>query len=61
MSADYGVSFFDEYPDSPATTAYLDIIDRAFHHIFWILSATVVYRDHRGSRAIEQPAISGIS
>ncbi|GLB41803.1 putative component of the cytosolic iron-sulfur (Fe S) protein assembly (CIA) machinery [Lyophyllum shimeji] len=27
-SADYGVSFLDEYPDSPATTAYLDIIDR---------------------------------
>ena len=28
-SADYGVSFLDEYPDSPATAAYLDIIDRA--------------------------------
>ncbi|KAF8909400.1 P-loop containing nucleoside triphosphate hydrolase protein [Gymnopilus junonius] len=28
MSADYGVSFLDEYPDSPATTAYLDIIDK---------------------------------
>lgn len=27
-SADEGVSFLDEYPDSPATTAYLDIIDR---------------------------------
>ncbi|THH18056.1 hypothetical protein EW146_g2856 [Bondarzewia mesenterica] len=27
-SADYGVSFLDEYPDSPATTAYLEIIDR---------------------------------
>ncbi|EEB88816.1 hypothetical protein MPER_13166 [Moniliophthora perniciosa FA553] len=27
-SADYGVSFLDEHPDSPATTAYLDIIDR---------------------------------
>ncbi|KAJ1306598.1 hypothetical protein OPQ81_007597 [Rhizoctonia solani] len=27
-SADYGVSFLDEYPDSPATQAYLDIIDR---------------------------------
>ncbi|KAI0057233.1 P-loop containing nucleoside triphosphate hydrolase protein [Artomyces pyxidatus] len=27
-SADYGVSFLDEYPDSPATTAYLDIIHR---------------------------------
>lgn len=31
-SADYGVSFIDEYPDSPATTAYLDIIDRALFH-----------------------------
>ncbi|KAG7444308.1 P-loop containing nucleoside triphosphate hydrolase protein [Guyanagaster necrorhizus] len=27
-SADHGLSFIDEYPDSPATTAYLDIIDR---------------------------------
>ncbi|KAF7318000.1 Cytosolic Fe-S cluster assembly factor NBP35 [Mycena kentingensis (nom. inval.)] len=27
-SADYGVSFIDEYPDSPASIAYLDIIDR---------------------------------
>ncbi|KAJ3964934.1 P-loop containing nucleoside triphosphate hydrolase protein [Lentinula raphanica] len=27
-SADYGVCFLDEYPDSPASTAYLDIIDR---------------------------------
>ncbi|KAG8830610.1 cytosolic Fe-S cluster assembly factor nbp35 [Serendipita sp. 399] len=27
-SADYGVSFLDEYPDSPATTAFLDIIER---------------------------------
>lgn len=26
-SADYGVSFLDEYPDSPASTAYLNIID----------------------------------
>ena len=26
-SADYGVSFLDEYPDSPASVAYLDIID----------------------------------
>jgi Mrp family chromosome partitioning ATPase len=27
-SADYGVSFLDEYPDSPASYAYLDIIDK---------------------------------
>ncbi|KAF8919568.1 P-loop containing nucleoside triphosphate hydrolase protein [Mucidula mucida] len=27
-SADFGISFIDEYPDSPATAAYLDIIDR---------------------------------
>ena len=27
-SADYGVSFLDEYPDSPATQAYLSIVDR---------------------------------
>ncbi|KAF8347690.1 P-loop containing nucleoside triphosphate hydrolase protein [Amanita rubescens] len=27
-SADFGVSFIDEYPDSPATTAYLNIIER---------------------------------
>ena len=55
MSAEYGVSFLDEYPDSPATTAYLDIIDRTFQHIFWILFVIVVSRYHRGSRAIEQP------
>jgi len=29
-SADYGISFLDEYPDSPATTAYLQIIDSEF-------------------------------
>jgi len=27
-SADYGLSFLDEYPDSPATLAYLDIIKK---------------------------------
>lgn len=27
-SADYGVSFLEEYPDSPGTTAYLNIIER---------------------------------
>ncbi|KAN0130864.1 P-loop containing nucleoside triphosphate hydrolase protein [Lactarius tabidus] len=27
-SADYGVSFLEEYPDSPGTTAYLSIIER---------------------------------
>lgn len=27
-SCDLGVSFTDEYPDSPATQAYLDVIDR---------------------------------
>ncbi|KAG1760126.1 P-loop containing nucleoside triphosphate hydrolase protein [Suillus occidentalis] len=27
-SADYGVSFLDEYPDSPASDAYLNIIDK---------------------------------
>lgn len=34
-SADYGISFLDEYPDSPATTAYLDIVDRTFFSLFW--------------------------
>lgn len=28
MSCDNGLSFLDEYPDSPATTAYLDIVQR---------------------------------
>jgi Mrp family chromosome partitioning ATPase len=32
-SADFGVSFIDEYPDSPATTAYLNIIERKLMHI----------------------------
>ena len=27
-SADFGVSFLDEYPESPASEAYLSIIDR---------------------------------
>ena len=27
---DYGLNFVDEYPDSPASTAYLDIIRRKF-------------------------------
>lgn len=27
-SCDYGTSFIDEYPESPATEAYLDIVDR---------------------------------
>ncbi|KAJ3874579.1 P-loop containing nucleoside triphosphate hydrolase protein [Lentinula edodes] len=39
-SADYGVSFLDEYPDSPATTAYLDIIGR---ELLVTLSISVVY------------------
>lgn len=30
-SCDLGVSFTDEYPDSPATKAYLDVIDRIHH------------------------------
>lgn len=31
-SADYGVSFLDEYPESPASIAYLDIIDSESLH-----------------------------
>jgi hypothetical protein len=30
MTCDRGLSFLDEYPDSPATVAYLDIVDREF-------------------------------
>ena len=29
-SADYGVSFLDEFPDSPASVAYMSIIQRTF-------------------------------
>ena len=36
-SADFGLSFLDEYPDSPATTAYLDIIKRTC--LFSIMAA----------------------
>ena len=38
-SADYGISFLDEYPDSPATTAFLDIIDSTSIHDFssWLM------------------------
>ena len=39
-SADYGVSFLDEYPDSPATSAYLGIIDRTFFFFFFLWYAT---------------------
>ncbi|TIB86865.1 cytosolic Fe-S cluster assembly factor nubp1-A [Wallemia mellicola] len=28
QSADFGLNFLEEYPDSPATTAYLEIIDK---------------------------------
>lgn len=28
MTCDKGLSFLDEFPDSPATVAYLDIVDR---------------------------------
>jgi hypothetical protein len=28
MTCDQGLSFLDEWPDSPATTAYLDIVQR---------------------------------
>ena len=31
-SSDYGLSFLDEYPDSPATAAYLDIIKSKLNH-----------------------------
>jgi len=41
-SADYGISFLDEYPDSPATHSYLDIIDSA-HHEFSVHSYIMVY------------------
>lgn len=33
-SADYGISFLDEYPDSPASLAYMMIIDSMFKHIY---------------------------
>jgi Mrp family chromosome partitioning ATPase len=37
-SADFGVSFLDEFPDSPASTAYLDIIDRELLACLYSLS-----------------------
>jgi hypothetical protein len=30
MTCDKGLSFLDEYPDSPATQAYLDIVQREY-------------------------------
>lgn len=39
-SADYGVSFLDEYPDSPASTAYLDIIDSMYRPFFVVVHHT---------------------
>ncbi len=32
MTCDKGLSFLDEYPDSPATHAYLDIVQRECHY-----------------------------
>ena len=47
MSADRGVSFLDEYPDSSATTAYLDIIDSesALLFDFYFLFPEVLYSE----------------
>lgn len=49
-SADYGVSFLDEYPDSPATTAYLDIIDRepTASALPFLNNSQSRYQDHPG-------------
>ena len=42
-SADFGVSFLDEYPDSPATAAYLDIIDSKHKVSFLQIVSYFVY------------------
>jgi Mrp family chromosome partitioning ATPase len=44
-SADFGVSFLDEYPDSPASTAYLDIIARTSSRLHRVCS--LPERDYR--------------
>jgi Mrp family chromosome partitioning ATPase len=46
-SADYGISFLDEYPDSPATAAYLNIIDSTFFACLESIAATKIYSSCR--------------
>ena len=48
-SADYGISFLDEYPDSPATTAYLQIIDSEFSCTVGDINSTDLCRDQKYS------------
>ena len=49
-SADYGVSFLDEYPDSPATQAYLDIIDSKYYICLHLIGSDhCSYRNQRES------------
>jgi Mrp family chromosome partitioning ATPase len=54
-SADYGVSFLDEYPDSPATEAYLAIIDRSY--FLPIFSRTCADWYHRHQANYRQAAV----
>ncbi|KIJ55661.1 hypothetical protein M422DRAFT_151971 [Sphaerobolus stellatus SS14] len=49
-SADYGVSFLDEYPESPATKAYLSIIERKCGAILIKVPTDVSYRAEREVR-----------
>jgi Mrp family chromosome partitioning ATPase len=50
MSADYGISFIDEYPDSPASQAYLDIIDRGSTAFFSRACLTCPQASKRSSK-----------
>lgn len=57
-SADYGVSFLDEYPDSPATVAYLRIIDsKVFHALFETIDLQNLCRDQRHSLRLNDPPL----
>ena len=48
-SADYGISFLDEYPDSPASIAYLDIIESKYRLHFTTVRRVDAHRLYQKS------------
>ena len=50
QSADYGLNFLDEYPDSPTCVTYLDIIDSECCGRAMCSSFNAKTRDQTGSR-----------
>lgn len=46
MSCDKGLSFLDEYPDSPATMAYLDIVQREYRTMPFLVASELTLHGH---------------